>query len=547
MPNDFFTYKFLANELKSELLNSRIVKVLQTDSNVFCFKCRKDSINKSLLLSLNKHFPICHIAKEEVKAELKSGFSSKLKKMLINSIIIDVKLYNNDRIFEIITLKNDELHTNCIYKLYLEAFTNNPNLIITNERNSILLIQNRIIDSEKRQLYEGEEYIHPENKKINIYQYINQIIENKDFDTYETISDFINNIGGLSKASYLEIWDTINNKDINRLEEIKQLNLASFYKPNIVIKDSKLIDFFAFEYKTINYDSDTENCIYYSNLSEIIEHYNKNAFQINQSSSINHNLTKLLNYAEKKLYKKLGKFTEVANNSEKLDILLNNAELFKNNIYKHTPGISSISCYNYHTNTEQIIELDPLLSAEENLRLKFKYYKKFKGALAHANKQIEEINNDLDYINTVRWSINNKLDSKEIDLLFSEICNKKIKLKKPSIKNKMYSFDNNGPYILYYGNSSIQNDYITFKLGKKNDLWLHTKNSPGPHAVLKGPSPFPEHIIVWAAKIIAINSSEKHSSKVEVAYTLIKNIKKLGKPGLVSYSKYSSIVIDINK
>ena len=101
-------------------------------------------------------------------------------------------------------------------------------------------------------------------------------------------------------------------------------------------------------------------------------------------------------------------------------------------------------------------------------------------------------------------------------------------------------------YKVYVGKNNKQNDYITFKVASKNDIWFHAKDIQGSHVVLSldNNQDINDDIIEKCASIAAFNSKARSSSKVEVQYTQIKNIKKPknAKPGFVVFNTYKSII-----
>ena len=125
-------------------------------------------------------------------------------------------------------------------------------------------------------------------------------------------------------------------------------------------------------------------------------------------------------------------------------------------------------------------------------------------------------------------------------------------MKNKSSKNvkviiKPYLEENGCKY--YVGHNAKQNDQITFKIGKKGDIWFHANDVPGAHVILKkSEGEVTEEDIINGAKLAALNSFAKNSSKVPVDYTDVSNVKRIpnGGAGQVSYTNQHTIVVDIN-
>ena len=99
--------------------------------------------------------------------------------------------------------------------------------------------------------------------------------------------------------------------------------------------------------------------------------------------------------------------------------------------------------------------------------------------------------------------------------------------------------------IIYVGKNNLQNDYLTFKMASRNDMWFHVKDMPGSHIIVHAEN-LDEYTMRLAANIAAYFSKGKYSSSVPVNYCLVKNLKKphTNKPGLVLLGHYKTIYID---
>ena len=99
---------------------------------------------------------------------------------------------------------------------------------------------------------------------------------------------------------------------------------------------------------------------------------------------------------------------------------------------------------------------------------------------------------------------------------------------------------------IYVGRNNRQNDYLTMKIAKKDDMWLHAKGIPGSHVIIKTDGKvIPPNTLEEAAKLAAWYSKSRNSSNVEVDYTSRKNVKKPGnsKPGFVYYDGQQTLIV----
>ena len=120
--------------------------------------------------------------------------------------------------------------------------------------------------------------------------------------------------------------------------------------------------------------------------------------------------------------------------------------------------------------------------------------------------------------------------------------------KKKEKQSKPYHYVSSDGIDIYVGKNNIQNDYLTLKFADKNDTWLHTKDIPGSHVIIKG-SNISDKTLEEAANLAVFYSKGKGGSKIPVDYTLVKNVKKPSgsKPGMVIYSTNKTVYMDSPK
>ena len=114
-------------------------------------------------------------------------------------------------------------------------------------------------------------------------------------------------------------------------------------------------------------------------------------------------------------------------------------------------------------------------------------------------------------------------------------------------KTKPMHFISSDGYDIMVGRNNTQNDELTLKTARNNDIWLHTKNIPGSHVIIftKGSGTVPDSTLLQAANLSAFYSKAKNGANVPVDYTLRKYVKKPSgaKPGMVIYETNSTVYI----
>jgi predicted ribosome quality control (RQC) complex YloA/Tae2 family protein len=208
-------------------------------------------------------------------------------------------------------------------------------------------------------------------------------------------------------------------------------------------------------------------------------------------------------------------------------------------------GQSEISLKDFESGDIIEIELDKRLTPHENAS---EYYNKSKRLERGINKIKKELKQAKEELSSLPETIpDNIKELKEfIDRHSPETGTRKID---KSIKSKdekdYYRFKINDDYILLVGKNAKGNSYITFRLGKGDDLWFHTRDYRGAHGVLKktGKKEFRRNDITLSASIVAFFSKAKRDSKVEVSYTRVKYVKKTKTEGKVLISNEKSLLI----
>ncbi len=250
-----------------------------------------------------------------------------------------------------------------------------------------------------------------------------------------------------------------------------------------------------------------------------------------------------------KLKTKLKKLKKEQLQAEKRDELQLAGELIMANIYRIEKGMKSIEVDNYYTGGKMTIQLDPRKSPVDNSQWYFSRYQKAKTALVKTQEQIDKTGQDIRYFETLLQQVEHAglSDIEEIrDELAEEgfmKARKNSKKKKPS-KPAAETYVSSSGTRISVGKNNKQNDYVTFKLASKSDIWLHTKDIPGSHVVIHDSEP-DEPTILEAASIAAYFSKARGSSSVPVDYTEVRQVKKPNgaKPGFVIYFEQKTVYV----
>ena len=190
----------------------------------------------------------------------------------------------------------------------------------------------------------------------------------------------------------------------------------------------------------------------------------------------------------------------------------------------------------------------------ENAQKYFAKYNKAKRTLAALEIQEKQNEEELVYLESVLNALENAKDDADLSEIRTELAESGFirrqvqkKCQQKPKKSKPLRYISSDGYEILVGKSNLQNDELTLRVADPTDLWMHTKDIPGSHVIIRtnGAAELPEATMEEAANLAAFYSKAKNSSMVPVDYTQRKNIKKPNgaKPGMVIYLTNKTIYI----
>jgi predicted ribosome quality control (RQC) complex YloA/Tae2 family protein len=266
-------------------------------------------------------------------------------------------------------------------------------------------------------------------------------------------------------------------------------------------------------------------------------------------------LRKILGTKLERAQNKLSKQKEELMQSKDRDKYKIYADLLQSNLHRINRGSDHVVLENfYDENLKELkVPLDPKLSPAENAQRYYKKYGKLKTANQLLLEQIPETEAEISYIEHVLVSLENATDVKDLDEIKDELIIEGY-IQRRSMKNRKGNEKVAGPlrftssdgFEILVGRNNRQNELLTMKTAKKEDLWLHTKGIPGSHVIIRteGKS-VPDRTLTEAGTLAAFYSKGRNSGSVEVDYTEKRYVRKPknGKTGLVVYENQKTIVV----
>lgn len=292
---------------------------------------------------------------------------------------------------------------------------------------------------------------------------------------------------------------------------------------------------------------------HYSSISECMEDYYGDKAERDTVKQRVSDLIRFLTNERSKNVKKLANLQKDLDEAQDADRYRIWGELLFASLHAVSKGDKEASLINYYdeNQAEMVIPLDPLLSPSDNAQRYFKKYNKYKNSLIVINEQLKKTHEEIVYMESLLQQLAHASlnDIEEIrDELVSQGYlrdrSKKGKKKKKSTKPTIQVFTSSEGIDIYVGKNNLQNEYVTNRLASPNDTWLHTKDIPGSHVVIRSEQ-FGDATLEEAAQLAAYFSQAKQSSSVPVDCTLIRHVRKPSgaKPGFVIYDHQKTLFV----
>lgn len=556
MAFDGFVTKKIVTELNNTIIGGKVNKIYEPNKNEIIL----DIYNKQKMMlsicidSSNCRMNLTTHLKENPKVA--PNFCMLLRKYLISSKIISIETYGLDRIV-IINFENyNELNDLVTYKLIIELMGKHSNIILVNEKNVIVDCMRHITsDHALRTLSPANPYQFPTSDKVNLLEtsqeeFINLIHTD---DTKNLVSSCTKSFIGISKSFIIFTLAKLNILSSNfNNEDLKKLYN---YLNNVLFQNNITCEEFDLNGKK---DFALSLSDVPTSINSFIDSFYFDKENIEIFTQYRNSVLKLILSLLNKYNKKLKVIQDKLNECQDMEQYRLYGELITSNLYKinNNINIDNISLENYYDNNRLInIPLDKKVSPSYNAKKFFKKYNKLKNTLKIVTVQKEQIKNEISYLESIVYSLENANTIAEVNEIHHEIEKTilKVSSKKSNYKNNSNSsvdiltLEIDG-FTVYVGKNNVQNDLITFKMSDKTDLWFHVQGFHGSHVLLKtnGKEISDSNpIISKCAKLASLHSKANNENKVAVDYTLVKNLKKPkgSKPGFVVFNIYKTIFV----
>ena len=555
MAFDGIITKSIITDLKNKIIGARVNKILQPSRSEIIINLYNQK-NYSLDICIHPdYYRICITNQSKPNPTNALNFCMLLRKYLISSKITKIESIDLDRLIYIDFEGSNELKDITNFRLVIELMGRRSNIILLNDKGFIIDSLKHIVTTD-RELLPARSYSLPQSNKLSFLSidsfenFYTQITQNY----FEYLSDqIVNTYTGFSKVflksvlSELNILDSSKNvNDIQRIYDYIKNIIANFGSANISFEK------FQNDYTVFLKPSETD-------LNEFIDLFYKEKEEADFFTYAKSDLSKSILMSLKKASKKLDNINSKLKECNQMDKYKLYGELLTANLYKFKGSFAKekVVVENYYDNNNLVeINLDTSISYSKNAERFFKKYNKLKNTLQIVTIQKKETELELEYIESIIYSVSNASSLEDIEEIHNEFS-ENVLMKKYNYKsfqkiNNDKNLVNNlnkitiNNFEVYIGKNNKQNDYITFHLADKTDLWFHAQGFHGAHVLLRSNGKTPDNDTIFkCASLAKQNCKATLEKNVSVDYTYIKYVKRhhSGKTGMVNYTNYRTIIV----
>ena len=223
------------------------------------------------------------------------------------------------------------------------------------------------------------------------------------------------------------------------------------------------------------------------------------------------------------------------------------------NLHKIRKGQKVLQAEDFYDEDMKVIDIpiSETLSPQQNAAKFYKDYARMKTAEKELTKQLQIGREELEYLKSVLEELDRAGSEQELEEIRQELQaggyvkadtgRKRVK----QSKLPLMRFQSTDGYPIYVGRNNRQNDELTFKLARKDDIWLHASKVHGSHVIIScGGTQPPDDTVTQAAQLAAYYSESTGGQNIPVDVTNVKQVKKIpsGKPGMVIYHTYRTVI-----
>ena len=568
MAFDGITIANIVHELNRNLLDGRINKIAQPETDELLLTIKTPGGQRRLSISASASLPLIYLTEGNKPSPMTApNFCMLLRKHINNGRITKIWQPKLERIIHFEIEHLDELGDLCKKELIVEIMGKHSNIIFCNEDGTIIDSIKHVSSqmSSVREVLPGRTYFIPDTMEKSdplsvSFAEFQRVLTEKPMPLSKAVYTSFTGISPVvaEEICYLSgIDSSLTPRELSEdllTHLYRQFTLyfeevsAGHFSPAIYYHGAEPKEFSALPLTHFSQYIRKE----YDSISRLLEDYyaEKNTLtRIRQKSVDLRRVVQTALERNRKKYDLQAKQLRDTENREKFKVY---GELIHTYGYNLEPGAKKLEALNYYTNEMITIPLDSTKTPQENALKYFEKYNKQKRTFEALTSLIEETRDDISYLESVSNALDIALSEDDLtqikeELIESGYIRRKFTKKKVKITSKPFHYLSSDGYHIYVGKNNLQNEELTFHFASGNDWWFHAKGIPGSHVIVKtNGEELPDRTFEEAGKLAAYYSKNRGSEKIEIDYIEKKHVKqpKGGKPGFVVYYTNYSLMID---
>lgn len=576
MALDGMMLSLLKSELSEALLGGRVDKIYQPVKEELILAIRSQQGNKRLLLCARAASSRVHLTSISVENPKQPPmFCMLLRKWIGNAKLIEIRQLGFERVLLFDFETANEFGDIVTVTLAAEIMGRYSNIILIGPDGRILDSMKRVgaDRSSLRQILPGLHYESPPpQQRVDLLSDgVSVVIDSiksssRDIDLAKLLQE---TLAGVSPILAREIAHRALNGISVIKSELTQMQyvmlvtelekLCKILRENniettmVLTPDGGPKDFSFIPIKQYGHAMQIQS---YSGISVMLDAFYGEKDAIDRMKQKMSDFSRLITSRIERIERKLCAQKEELLECKNRDQLRRYGDLLSSNMYQLEKGMSCITVPDYFDEEckDVTISLDNKLTPVQNVQRYYKEYRKADTAEKMLKELIYQGEQELEYLDTVYDLMTRARNEAELSAIRTELGEGGY-LRMPTSGGKKKQdqkllplrYRSSDGFLILSGRNNIQNDRLTLKDSRKNDIWFHTQKIAGSHTVVvtEGET-VPNRTLTEAAVIAAVNSKARNSAKVPVDYTAIKNVKKQpgGKPGMVIYENFSTAIVD---
>ncbi|MED4581791.1 NFACT RNA binding domain-containing protein [Brevibacillus choshinensis] len=542
-----------------KLVGGRISKIHQPHHTDIVLQVRTQGETVKLLLSANPTYPRIHTTTEEFTNPLEAPmFCMLLRKHCEGGTIESIQQVGMERIIHIDVRTRDELGDTVSRRIIMEIMGKHSNIILIEPESGTILdsaLHVTMAISQHRQVMPGKSYVSPpsQDKQDPLTVTEQPFLSTIDWNSGRLDKQIVDAFTGISPLLAKEIVyraGLVNRETLWKAFSGIMIDIQQHQYSPVIVEVNDKANFHVVE---LTHLTDATSSTPFPSVQLCLQTFYEGKALRDTVKQRAHDLIRFVTGERNKNEKKIEKLEATLQDAKDADLFRLYGELITANMHQMKRGDKELVTVNWYDEAGGTITipLDPLKTPSENLQSYYKRYNKAKNSMQVVGEQIEQAKTEILYLDglLVQLAHATLKDAEEIreELVeqgYVRDRKKRGPRKKKDARPELEAYKSSDGTDILVGKNNKQNEYLTNKLAAPFETWLHTKDIPGSHVVIRARD-FSEQTLAEAANLAAYFSRAQQGSQVPVDFTLIKNVKKPSgaKPGYVIYEQQRTLYV----